>query len=62
MLVQVLPFVLTCHCTVGAGAPEAAAVNEAVAPTFTVAFSGWVVKAGATPVTVSLAALDVAEP
>jgi hypothetical protein len=30
------PFVLTCHCTVGAGFPLAAAVNVAVPPAPTV--------------------------
>jgi hypothetical protein len=32
---DVPPFVLTCHCTVGAGFPLAAAVKVAVAPTIT---------------------------
>ena len=30
------PSVETCHCTVGVGVPDAAAVNVAVAPTVTV--------------------------
>ena len=30
------PLVLTCHCTVGVGLPEAAAVNVAVWPALTV--------------------------
>lgn len=41
------PFALTCHCTVGAGFPVAAAVNVAVAPAATVTFAGFVVTAGA---------------
>ena len=41
------PAVLTCHCTVGAGFPVAAAVNVAVAPAATVTFAGLIVIAGA---------------
>jgi hypothetical protein len=41
------PFVLTCHCTVGAGCPEAAAVNVAAAPALTVTLIGFVVTTGA---------------
>ena len=33
---DVPPFVLTCHCTVGAGLPLAAAVNVAACPAVTV--------------------------
>ena len=55
------PFVLNCHCTVGAGVPDAAAVNVAVCPALTVASVGFCVIAGAW-VTVSVAAVVVAEP
>ncbi len=55
------PSVETCHCTVGAGEPEAAAVNVAVPPTVTVALAGCVVTTGAVS-TVSVAAVVVAEP
>ncbi len=34
------PSVLTCHCTVGAGVPVAAAVNEAFCPDVTVTLDG----------------------
>jgi len=58
------PFVLTCHCTVGVGEPEAAAVNVAVAAAVTVTFAGFVVIAGVVfpPVTVRVAAVVVALP
>src|ERR1019366_7948820 len=47
-LLNVTPLsVLTCHCTVGAGFPLAAAVKLGVAPTVTVWFTGFVVTAGA---------------
>ena len=55
------PFELTCHCTVGVGVPEAAAVNVAVAPAATVTFAGLVVIAGAV-FTVSVAVMVVALP
>ena len=55
------PSVDTCHCTVGVGLPEAAAVNVAVAPAVTVAFAGCVVTVGAKS-TVSVAAVVVAVP
>ena len=55
------PLVLTCHCTVGAGAPVAAAVNVAFAPATTVTFSGFVVTAGA-DVVVNVAAVVVSVP
>jgi len=55
------PFVLTCHCTVGAGDPVAAAVKVAVAPATTVTFAGFVVIAGSV-FTVSVAAVVVADP
>jgi hypothetical protein len=41
------PLVLTCHCTVGAGWPEAAALNVAAAPAVTVTLIGLVVITGA---------------
>jgi hypothetical protein len=53
--------VLTCHCTVGAGDPVAAAVNVAVAPANTETFVGFVVITGKV-FTVSVAAVDVADP
>ncbi len=53
------PLMLTCHCTLGAGVPLAAAVNVAVWPWLTVRFVGFVVTAGAT-LTVRVAAFDVA--
>jgi hypothetical protein len=53
--------VLTCHCTDGAGVPDAAAVNVAVAGATTVTFAGLVVIAGA-EFTVSVAGVDVALP
>src|SRR5690242_9628590 len=34
------PSVLTCHCTVGAGVPVAAALNDAVCPDVTVMLDG----------------------
>src|ERR1700683_2040817 len=40
-------FVLTCHCTVGVGEPDAAAVNVARAHAVTVTFVGSVVIVGA---------------
>src|SRR5205814_7827104 len=51
----------TCHCTVGAGVPLAAAVKVAVPPAQTVWLVGCVVTAGAT-LTVNVAALVVAVP
>src|SRR5207244_2286903 len=41
------PSVLTCHCTVGAGVPLAAAVKVALLPAHTVWPVGWVVMPGA---------------
>jgi hypothetical protein len=55
------PLVLTCHCTVGAGAPVAAAVNVAFTPAMAVMFAGFVVTAGA-KVIVNVAAEVVAVP
>jgi hypothetical protein len=61
-LLQVLPpSVDTCHCTVGAGLPEAAAVNVAVWPTGAVALAGCVVTAGAES-TLSVFTQDVTVP
>lgn len=61
MLVQVVPLVLACHCTVGAGLPLAAAVKTAVCPALTVNGTGCVVTAGGV-FTVNVAALDDALP
>jgi hypothetical protein len=55
------PFVLTCHCTVGAGDPVAAAVKVAMAPANTDTFVGFVVITGRV-FTVSVAAVVVADP
>src|SRR5664279_3274921 len=55
------PSVLDCHCTVGAGPPVAAAVKTAVPPAFIVTSIGFVVITGPA-VTVSVAAVVVAEP
>jgi hypothetical protein len=55
------PSVDTCHCTVGAGLPEAAAVNVALAPSTTVVLVGCVVTVGAKS-TVSVATCVVAVP
>jgi hypothetical protein len=61
-LVNVTPaFVLTCHCTVGAGDPVAAAVKVAMAPANTDTFVGFVVITGRV-FTVSVAAVVVADP
>ena len=56
MLVQVVPSVLDCHCTVGAGEPEAAAVSIAVAPAAADRLTGLVVTVG-DELTVSVAAV-----
>ena len=50
-----------CHWTVGTGLPEAAAVNEYVAPAAAVTGVGWVVTSGGN-VTDSVAAAVVAVP
>ena len=55
------PPVLTCHWTVGAGLPLAAAVKVAVPPSHTVWLAGLVVTLGAV-LTVSVAAVVVAVP
>jgi hypothetical protein len=62
--VKAPPLALTCHCTVGVGVPEAAAVNEAGPPDATVTFAGFIVIAGAVfpPVTVKVAGVVVALP
>ena len=61
-LVQVLPALeLTCHCKLGEGVPEAAAVKVAVLPAFTATLAGCVVMVGA-PLTVKMAAVVVAVP
>src|SRR5215469_16345414 len=44
--------VFTCHCTVGVGAPDAAAMNVAVFPATTVWFPGLDATEGAVPVPV----------
>src|SRR5262245_59182067 len=45
------PLALTCHCTVGVGAPEADAVKVTELPSPTVWFAGWpVITGGATTV------------
>jgi len=48
MLVHVVPFVLTCHCTVGVGVPLAAELKLAFTPAHLVCVAGWVVITGAT--------------
>jgi hypothetical protein len=63
-LVHVDPWLAEyCHCTVGVGSPDAAAVNVADRPSWTDWFTGWSVTTGATGGrTVSVAALVVADP
>ena len=46
IFVQVVPFVLSCHCTVGAGFPFAAEVKLAFAPAHLVCEAGCVVTVG----------------
>ena len=48
MLCQLVPFVLSCHCTVGAGLPLAAELKLAVKPAHLVCEAGWVVTVGDT--------------
>ena len=56
MLLQVTPlFVLTCHCTLGAGEPLAAAVSVTAAPGSTFWLTGWVVTTGTVEPTEMLA-------
>jgi hypothetical protein len=43
---QIVPFVLSCHCTVGAGVPLAAEVKLTLAPAHRVWEVGWVVTVG----------------
>jgi hypothetical protein len=62
---KVVPLLVeTCHCTVGAGVPDACDVNVAVAPAVTVWSVGCVVTTGAlvATVTVSVAGFDLAVP
>ncbi len=64
--VQVLPLlVLTCHCTVGVGLPEAAALKVTWVPALTDLLAGWKVITGAESgigLTVRVAAFVVAVP
>ena len=53
--------VLTCHCTVGAGAPLAVATNSAKKPTGTVAFEGEEVKVSVGQVEVGAGGFTTAE-
>ena len=46
ILVQVVPFVLSCHCIVGAGVPLAAELKLAFTPAHRVWEFGWVVTVG----------------
>jgi hypothetical protein len=46
---QVVPFVLTCHCTVGTGVPLADEIKLALVPAHTDCDNGCVVTVGATP-------------
>jgi len=55
------PFVETCHCTLGAGAPDAAAAKVALLPRSTVVLVGSAVTSGISS-TVSVAAVLVASP
>jgi len=62
MLVQLEPpLVESCHCTVGVGLPDAAAVKVALAPAVTVSLAGWALTVGAYW-TISVAALELADP
>ena len=61
MLLQLLPSLVDCHCTVGAGLPDAAAVKLAVCPAMTVCAEGCSVISGAV-FTVSRALLVTAVP
>lgn len=49
IFVHVVPVVLCCHCTVGAGVPPAAEVNVTLLPAQTVCDDGCVVTLGAVP-------------
>jgi hypothetical protein len=46
---HVVPFVLTCHCTVGTGVPVADEIKLTLIPAHTVCDNGCVVTVGATP-------------
>ena len=48
MLFQLVPLVLSCHCTVGAGLPLAPELNITFTPAHLVCESGWIVTVGAT--------------
>ena len=48
MLVQLVPLVLSCHCTVGAGLPLAAELNITFSPAHFVCVTGCVVTKGDT--------------
>src|SRR5262249_5281335 len=61
ILVQVVPVVLDCHCTVGFGVPVAVAVNVTKLPAVMVWLTGWVLTAGSAS-TVNVAALEVPKP
>ena len=50
------PSLENCHCTVGAGVPDAAALKAAVAPVFAAAETGCSVTVGATCATTVSAA------
>ena len=46
ILIQFVPFVLSCHCTVGTGVPLAAEVKETVVPAHFIWEAGCVVTVG----------------
>jgi hypothetical protein len=48
MLFQVVPLVLSCHCTEGAGPPLAPELKITFSPAHFVCDNGWVVTSGAT--------------
>ena len=49
IFVQLVPLVLSCHCAVGVGLPEAAEVKVTLLPAQTVFEEGWSVIAGNVP-------------
>ena len=55
-------FMFTCHCTLGTGSPEAAAVKVAADPDATTWLTGCVVTCGASGATESPAATLTADP
>jgi hypothetical protein len=57
----VVPFADSCHLTLGAGTPEAAALKVAVDPATATAATGWVVTTGADR-TFKVTARDVVDP